>query len=234
MTLDPRIRKALPYLALIAVVVGFINFSWFFAEGTTLGGDGLNGYASNGHYFVSNHGRYTEVSEAAWTWSRIHGVSIFITHPLLMAGGAYLLFRYIFPIAMVGRVSRGATTDRAQQIRMSGPALTTSRTAGRIGLVTFSGPLLDVSVYPGGIVMKPVFMGRHAILASEIREVTAKRGVFGQRVEVAHTGVDSPSPFVIFGSDKSPLVEAIRRVASGAPIAPFVGGTMGSIPTLSG
>jgi hypothetical protein len=57
-------------------------------------------------------------------------------------------------------------------------------------------------------------MPPHAILASEILGVTAKRGIFGQRVEVAHTGADSTSPFVIFGSGDSSLVKAIEYIAS--------------------
>ena len=60
-----KIERVLPYLALLAIVVGFINFFWFFAESAALGGDALNGYARDGHYYVASHGSYTEVSEAA-------------------------------------------------------------------------------------------------------------------------------------------------------------------------
>jgi hypothetical protein len=208
------IKSALPYLALIAIAVGFFNFFWFFAESAALGGDGLNGYARGGRYYVASHGSYTEVSEAAWTWSRIHAVSVFITHPLAMAGGAYLLLRFVFPSMMAGRTSEPATDDRVQRIRGSGKLLASAGTAGKVGLVNFSGPLLEVSVYPGGVVIKPVFMKPHAILASEIRGVTAKRSILGRRVEIAHTGVDSTSPFVIFGSGDSTLVGAIEYVAS--------------------
>jgi hypothetical protein len=209
-----KVERVLPYVAFIAIVVGFINFFWFLAESAALGGDGLNGYARDGHYYLANHGRYTEVSEAAWTWSRIHAVSVFFTHPLALAGMAYLLFRFVFPSMMAGSTSQPGTDARAQRIRGSGQVLASGRTAGRVGEVSFSGPLLDVSVYPDGVVIKPVFMPPHAILASEILAVTAKRGIFGQRVEVAHTGADSTSPFVIFGSGDSSLVKAIESIAS--------------------
>jgi hypothetical protein len=212
-----KIEKALPYLALIAIVVGFVNFFGFMAESAALGGDGLNGYARDGHYYVASHGSYTEVSEAAWTWSRIHGVSVFITHPLAMAGMAYLLFRFVFPSMMSGPTPHPGTDDRAGRIRDSGPLLTSARTAGRVGKGSFSGPLLEVSVYVGGIVIKPVFIKPYTILASEILGVTAKRGIFGRRIEVAHTGADSTSPFVIFGSGDTALVQAIEHIASLAP-----------------
>jgi hypothetical protein len=129
---------------------------------------------------------------------------------------AYLLFRFVFPSMMAGPTSKPRTDERAQRIRGSGQVLASGRTAGRVGEVSFSGPLLDVSVYPDGVLIKPVFMPAHAILASDILGVTAKRGVFGQRVEVAHTGADSTSPFVIFGSGDSSIVKAIEYIASQA------------------
>lgn len=217
---NPRIKKALPYLALIAIVVGFVNFFWFWAESAALGGDALNGYASGDHYYVMSHGSYTEVSQATWTWSRLHATSVLITHPIALASGAYLLLRFIFPSMMAGRTSRVTTIDRARRIRSSGPLLTSGRTAGQLGEVRFSGPLLDVSVFPGGLVIKPVFMNERAILASEIRDVTVKRGIFGQRIEIGHAGVDSISPFVLFGSGDSALVRAIQDVTSVAHTAP--------------
>lgn len=212
--MNARIKKALPYLALLAIVVGFVNFFWFWAESASIGGDALNGYASGDRYYVMSHGSYTEVSEATWTWSRVHALSVFITHPFLLASMAYLLFRFGFPSMIAGRTSQVATNDRARRIRSSGPLLTSGRAAGQVGGVRFSGPLLEVSVFPGGLVIKPVFMNERAILASEIRDVTVKRGIFGQRVEIAHAGVDSTSPFVLFGSGDSALAQAIRDVAS--------------------
>lgn len=104
-----RVRRALPYLALIAVVVGFVNFFWLLAESAALGGDALNGYASQGHYFVNSHGSYTEVSEASWTWSRVHSVSVFITHPLAMAGMFYLLVRFVVPQLTSVKMSKAET-----------------------------------------------------------------------------------------------------------------------------
>jgi hypothetical protein len=214
--LTTRLKRLLPYLALTAVIVGFLNFFWFMGESTALGGDGLNGYTRDGKFFLGSHGTYTEVSEAVWTWSRLHGASVLITHPLLLAGMFYLLIRHVFPAMMVGRSPQTANVDRAAQIRSSGPLISSARTAGQIGEVQFSGPLLTVSVYPGGVVVKPAFMDEHAIRASDIRAVETKRRVFGQRVEISHAGADARSPFIIFGSADSPLIHSIEKVASDA------------------
>lgn len=214
------IRRALPYLALICVAVGFVNFFWFFAESAALGGDALNGYARDGRYFLGSHGTYTEVAQTVWAWSRTHGTSIFVTHPLAMAGGGYLLIHFVFPGMMVGRASVAATNDRIERIRASGGVLASARAAGQIGEVRFRGPLLAVSVHPAGIVIKPLFMPAHAILATEIRDVEAKRGVLGRRIEIAHASVDSASPFVLFGSGYGSVVAAIEDLATRARAEP--------------
>lgn len=46
-------KRALVVLSLVAIIVGSANFVWFFAESTRLGGDALNGYTRDGHYYVS-------------------------------------------------------------------------------------------------------------------------------------------------------------------------------------
>jgi hypothetical protein len=212
----PALKWALPYLALIAIVVGAVNFFWFFAESTALGGDALAGYASGGHYYVASHGVTSEVSRSVWEWSRIHALSILLTHPIAMAGLAYLAFRFGFPAKMAGRVSAPATRERVATIRRSGAALATARTAGQLGGLRFGGPLLAVAVLPAGILIKPVFMAEHAILATEVRGLRARRGLFGRGVEIDHAGLDSASPLIVYRSADSGLVRAIDEVVSKA------------------
>jgi hypothetical protein len=93
-TLRARLSRWLPALALIAIAIGFVNFWWFFAETAALGGDALNGYTSDGHYYVVSHGTYTEVNRGAWEWNRVHAASLFVTHPAAMAGMAYVFLRF--------------------------------------------------------------------------------------------------------------------------------------------
>ncbi len=57
-----------------------------------LGGDAVNGKTENGRYYVANHGKLTEVSAAAFNYSRVHCYSVWTTHPLSMFC-AYQLYR---------------------------------------------------------------------------------------------------------------------------------------------
>jgi hypothetical protein len=127
---------------------------------------------------------------------------------------AYLLLKFVFPSMMAGRTTGDVAGERAAAVRASGQVIATERAGGRLGEVWFSGPLLRISVYPAGIVIKPALMTEHAILASEIRRVVHAGGVLGRRVEVEHAGIDSASPFVVSGqSSDGPLVRAIESVA---------------------
>jgi hypothetical protein len=211
------VRRVLPGLAIVAFFIGFANFAWFFIESVNLGGDGLNGYVRDGHYFVVSHGAATEVSRATWEWSRFHAMSIFVTHPLAILAGAYLAFSRVFPSMMAGRSSPESRTSRAAWIRGTGPILAFARCAGQVGGVRYSGPLLMVSVAAAGIIVKPLFMAERSILTSEIRSIAARRGLFGRRVEVAHEGVDSGSPLVLYIPPDHPVAQAIRDLG-GRPV----------------
>lgn len=73
------------YVYVIAAILFFVaitNFFVFFMVAVYIGGDAWNGKVENGHYYVANHGKYTEVSPGVWHYSRAHVVSVLITHPL--------------------------------------------------------------------------------------------------------------------------------------------------------
>jgi hypothetical protein len=63
-------------------LAGIVNFFVFFLAAVYLGGDALSGRAVDGHYFLSSHGRLTEVSQAVFTYSEWHVRGVFITHPI--------------------------------------------------------------------------------------------------------------------------------------------------------
>jgi hypothetical protein len=79
-------------ICVAAVVVGFLNFAVFWITAVALGGDAYAGGHQGSHYFLSSHGRLTEVSEAVWQYSRIHSASVWVTHPLALLCG-FLLVR---------------------------------------------------------------------------------------------------------------------------------------------
>ncbi len=56
-----------------------INFFAFVFVALAIGGDAVNGYSSNGHFFLKNHGRITEVSEAVFTYSKWHVYCLWVS-----------------------------------------------------------------------------------------------------------------------------------------------------------
>jgi hypothetical protein len=70
--------------------LGVLNFLAMAIGAFMLGGDAVNGKIAGGHFFLGEHGKFTGVSEAVYTYSLWHARSVFVTHPLAMLAG-YLL-----------------------------------------------------------------------------------------------------------------------------------------------
>ena len=78
----------LGYRSLMAVcILCCLNFVVFFFVAIAIGGDAVNGKIVGGHFYLANHGKLTEVSEAVFTYSRWHVYSLIVTHPLAMLSG---------------------------------------------------------------------------------------------------------------------------------------------------
>ena len=84
-------KKTLSILGAILLSIAFINFAVFWIVAVCIGGDAISGKAENGHYYVSSHGKPTEVSSRVWHYSRVHTRSVWITHPIGLLGGAALM-----------------------------------------------------------------------------------------------------------------------------------------------
>jgi hypothetical protein len=66
--------------------VAWINLLVFIVIGILLGGDALNGYSKAGHYFLANHGKFTEVSALTFAYSFLHTcLSIVLTLAAVIA-----------------------------------------------------------------------------------------------------------------------------------------------------
>ncbi len=61
-----------------------MNFLLFFISSLLLGGDGLNGKIEAGHYYLGNHGDYTEVICPIYLLSRAQGILLFVSWPFVM------------------------------------------------------------------------------------------------------------------------------------------------------
>jgi hypothetical protein len=59
--------------------LAIVNFFTFVAIAMCLGGDALNGTARDGHYYLMQHGVYTEVSRPVFLYSALHALSVIIT-----------------------------------------------------------------------------------------------------------------------------------------------------------
>ncbi len=87
----PPCIRAVRYFAYTLFAIGGLNFASFFIIALFIGGDAVGNPPEDGRYYVSEHGRRTEVSRSVYDYSLFHAHSVWGTHPLI-AFGAYILY----------------------------------------------------------------------------------------------------------------------------------------------
>jgi hypothetical protein len=204
------VRGLLGVVAALTVALAAYGFIVYVDEAQRLGGDALSGYAQEGHYYVGNHGRYTEVTPEQWELSRAHGIRMFVMQPLALLGMGFLVIGVIVP-SLVGRPSPEAPA-RVRNLVASGPLLASARCRARIGSANMP---VRVAVHPGGIVFHPMWMRERAIPSSEISAVRRRAGMLASGVEVEHRGVDVASPILLRLEESSPVAGALQRLKPG-------------------
>jgi hypothetical protein len=109
-SLDKRQRRRCTalFLAFAILVLGIANGIAFFTVATAIGGNADR--VEGGRYFVSSHGRLTEVSQAVWTYSDFHGRITWFTS--LMAAFASAVIMYLNWLVERGRPSLKITIAR--------------------------------------------------------------------------------------------------------------------------
>jgi hypothetical protein len=130
-----------------------------------------------------------------------------------MASMAYLLFQHVFPSLMY-RVPKEELAGVERVVLNSGAPLATTSSSGRIGEVRFGGPLLRATVYPGGLVIKPIFQASFALTASEIIGVHFKRQWWANAVEITHTSPHVAGRILLHCAEDDPFVTALRTITS--------------------
>ena len=85
-------RTVVAVVAIIAVIVGALNYGIWLKESLDLGGNALSGDVRDGHYYVANKGRYVEVTPEEWEHNRVHTLSIFGTQPPMLISLGYLVW----------------------------------------------------------------------------------------------------------------------------------------------
>jgi Trk-type K+ transport system membrane component len=76
--------------------IGFANFILFMILSLEISGDALSGFTNNGEYYVSDHGKHTQVDVFTWYLSRTLGLGTFVFIPLaIVLKGSYYLYRLL-------------------------------------------------------------------------------------------------------------------------------------------
>ena len=75
-------QKTLKRICVTIFFLGFANFAAFLIAAVVLGGVAVSGKVEDGRYYLSNHGRLTEVSRGTYFYSRVHTHSVWVTHPI--------------------------------------------------------------------------------------------------------------------------------------------------------
>jgi hypothetical protein len=221
-TMPVRPRRLLPWVALVVLAIGFLNFLWFFSESSTIG-DAQRGYTSDGHYFLVHAGVATEVNKATWDWSNVHAASLFLTHPLALAAVAYLVFTVGFPSLTGARVG-AEMTQRVERIRTSGSARASERTGGRFGELLVTKPLVNVAVHPGGAVIKVIGVAPIGLEAANLTAIVSDRSRLGTAtIRIHHREADAPMDIRLYLDESSPVTLALRDLLADVPGQGFAG-----------
>lgn len=82
--------------------IAFANFLLFMIMSIVVGGDALNGFKKDGEYFISDHGKYTQVDIFTWYLSRTLGLGALVFTPLAvtlkLSHYLYRLLRRIYEL----------------------------------------------------------------------------------------------------------------------------------------
>lgn len=186
------LRTIVAVLAVLVPLAGFVDFFWFLGEVANYGGG--PGPVRDGHYFLMNHGVYTEVSQAVWERLQLHEVTVFVLFPLALLSFAYLLVRHVMP-ALAGLRQGPVVDERVRAVRASGGILAGGRYAGSIAGFRLGFPAIEVSVYPGGLTVRLPGGRPWAILRAEVRHIESKRF----RVTIDYVSPDAQGPLVLAG-----------------------------------
>lgn len=76
--------------------IAFANFLLFMILSLEIGGDALTGFIKDGEYFVSDHGKHTQVAAFIWYLNRALGLGAFVFIPLaIILQFLYYLYRLL-------------------------------------------------------------------------------------------------------------------------------------------
>jgi hypothetical protein len=210
------VKALLTALALAVALVHMAVFGLFFMDVRRLGGTAFNGGEVDGKCWVVDHGRRSEVSAEDYRRNRALGIAVFAGTPVAMAALGFLLFTRVVPWFLYP-LGTEELARAVKRVRESGAAVAEASTGGRIGWCNFSRPMLRLSVHPGGVVVKPLWMEPFAVERDQVTAVGRKRFLFVERIEFEHTSPDVRSPIRFEGEKDAPFVAALEGLRRTEP-----------------
>jgi hypothetical protein len=208
------LKKILQVVAVLLVLVGTINFLWFLLECRSLGGDALNGFERDGHFFVVRGTQSREVESGAWHWNRLHAVSLFVTHPLGIISILYLIFavagsRFVVPQMGVDEPSISSSKDD-RIARIGGVRIGKSYLLS----LNFSAPFGAIAVTRDGTlrieIKFPLFRRSYFLKRENVITVRPYKGIFSTGLKIEHRIQELPPYIVFWTSQWRELQEHLR------------------------
>lgn len=239
--------SVLGLLLVIILAGGMASFMAFVQDSERLGGDALNGYEQQGHYYVSGHGDYIEVSKADWDANRLRGM-------LGLSGWAvaFVIMGYLAIRRQVGRwrstfslredvpvpsddpVAYWLTTsplmDKIMAVPPDTEPVVEEDLTGHRLLASMKGtwgvvrrripkPWFSAEVYSDEIVLSAGKLGTLTLSPYHVSLVTYKRKGPEQGVKITHSSKEIVSPIFIGGVEEdSPFGQALNKVVGSAKV----------------
>ncbi len=216
-----RMKRVLKPVAMVfatlVVLAGAMNFLWVLGANSKYGGGAMDGYVRDGHYYLAQHGTYTEVSKAIWQSILPHEQALFFGFPFVFACFGYIMLSGVFPILM-GLRRGDAVIERVSAVEASGPILIDVNCSGSVAGVGYGFPgALGVAVHPAGLTLRVGFEPRVAILKEELRSVNVTSRLFGLiRVEIDYRSPDIQGPLKLSVSSTSDISDPIALLLESA------------------
>jgi hypothetical protein len=239
----------LGFLLFIFIVGGTASFQAFAQDSERLGGNALNGYEEQGHYYVSGYGAPVQVSKADWEANQLRAILGLIGFVLAFFSIGYVAIRLT-----AGRL-RSAFSLRDDAPVMDDPVLSllttnplmdkimavpedtepavpdgdltghrllaeTNGRWGKVGKTTIPMGGLSVYAFSDGIVLSAGISGSATIKPAEVSSVTYKKRGAGAGVKIAHRSKEIDSPVFIGGvKEDSAFGQALNKVVGLAKVA---------------
>lgn len=133
---------------------------------------------------------------------RIFLLVLFIV--VFVVGLLVLIFRVILP-KQIYRSNAQERIQDSEQLLATGSPLAHMSCGGALGRQPFRGPTINVTVYPGGIMIKPLFMPPAVIFNHEISGIRPWSLILTEGIYIDHQGRSLVTPVSLECSQRHPL-----------------------------